>query len=797
MEDKIVSILNSVDEAIKLNHRRLVVILGNHDERIVGYLTQILGSIIDKLNREARPKILYAYHGSYEDSRRRRDLFGEFAEGRGYLVDYITYPEAFKVLGTTYDYAILDLINDLRPNDIGKLIGVVRGGGVIFLLTPRFEDWLKIVTKFQEGLITIGHKVDEVRHIFVRRFVSKLMEHDGIIILDSDKSSFIKPPKLMGEVRTWSRRPLVLPEKTVFPKRVYSLAMTQDQVEVIKLMELLYERPREGKVAIVITADRGRGKSCAVGIAVAALAYKLRRAKGKAKILITAPSITNVQSLFSLAAKAFKALEHKVEIDEKDGVIYGIKGKGIELTYAYPLEAIKSSADILIADEAAGLQVPMLFKLEGKFKRMVFSSTIHGYEGAGRGFSVRFLGMLRKDPEVKIIEYEMEEPIRYARDDPVEKWLFDTLLLDAEPAKLEDSDIEAIKEGKVYYYKPKLEEFFLLNEEELRQFIGIYIMAHYRNNPDDLGMMMDAPHHTIRALKLNNGKILTAIELAEEGGIPKPVGRELVQGAWVAGNIIPDRILKHYRLLGFAELRGWRIVRIATHPSVQGMGLGSRALEYICKEALNSGYEWVGAGFGVNLQLLRYWLKNGFYPVHISPDRNPVSGEYTVIVIKPLTERAEAYVKLANREFRVKLVNSLHEPYHDLEPKVAALLLKSKIGKGLSKLFLTEVQRGRLLSYAWDLMTLENCFDAVRELTRYYFLDDDLQKPKLTKFEELLLIVKVLQAKSWRVTCNQLKVKPPVAMDSLRGAIRKLCEYYLGASEEVARDYFVEPRFLN
>ena len=785
-------LLLSVEEATKLNHRRLIVLLTSRNEEAIRCLTTILAEILNSFGEKGK-RILYAYHSSYEDSKLRKELFEKLLGSVPCEVDYVTYPESFKVLGSTYDHAILDLVNDLRPNDIGRLIGVIKGGGVVFLLTPKFEHWVKMLTRFQENLITIGHKAEDVRRIFVRRFISKLREYEGVIIIDAEKNTFIKPPTLKGQVKVWRRPPLSIPEKTVFPKRAYSLAITQDQVEVIKLMEVLYERPKEGKVAIVITADRGRGKSCAVGIGVAALAYKLRRAKGRAKLLITAPSLANVQSLFSLALKTLEAMGQEVEVEVEEGLMRGIKGKGIEITYAYPLEASRSDADILVVDEAAGLQVPMLFRLKRRFKRLVFSSTIHGYEGAGRGFSVRFLKMLKEDPQVKVLEYEMSEPIRYASNDPIERWLFDTLLLDAEPAKLDEDDLEAIKAGEVEYLKPQLEEFFLKEEDLLRQFVGIYVMAHYRNNPDDLGMMMDAPHHTVRALRLRNGKVLTAIELAEEGGIVKEVGRRLAQGAWVAGNIIPDRILKHYRLLGFGELKGWRIVRIATHPSVQGMGLGSKALTYICEEAKELGYDWVGAGFGVNVDLLRYWIKNGFYPVHISPDRNPVSGEYTVIVIKPLTKRAKDYVRLANREFRIKLVNSLHEPYHDLEPKVASLLLKAKMSKGGGELSLTPIQVGRLLSYAWNLMTLENCFDAVRELAKCYFLDDKPKELKLSRLEELLLIVRVLQAKSWRVTCNQLNIKPPVAMDGLRTAIRKLCEHYLKASKECLENYFIEP----
>ncbi|RLE62139.1 MAG: tRNA(Met) cytidine acetyltransferase, partial [Thermoprotei archaeon] len=564
-------------------------------------------------------------------------------------------------------------------------------------------------------------------------------------------------------------------------------------VNVIRLMEKLYEKIEDGKIAIVVTADRGRGKSCAIGIGTAALSHKLRRAKGRVRILVTAPHISNVQSLFDLTKRTLEELDYNVESTVEEGFTRALKAKGITIEYFKPLEVLRRQGDIVVVDEAAGLQVPMLFGIYRKFNKLVFSSTIHGYEGSGRGFSVRFLSLLRRDQRTEVYECEMEEPIRYAMDDPVEHWLFDTLLLDAEPVDLNEDDLKFIDKMQVEYYAPKLEEFFLESDEALRQFIGIYVMAHYRNNPDDLGIMMDAPHHTIRYLSLPSGKIVTAIELAEEGGIPREIAKKLALGAWIAGNIVPDRFVKHTRSLEFGELKGWRIVRIATHPKVQGRGLGSKALEFIVEEGRRRGYDWIGAGFGVNYELLRFWLKNGFIPIHISPDRNPVSGEYSVIVVRPLTEKASKLIKVANREFRARLLHSLHEPYHDLNPKVARLLLTSDTESLLDdfNVKFTPVQICKLLGYSWNLMTIENCFDSVLKMVRKYFADRSENRPKLSGEEEIILIVRVLQAKSWRVSCEQLRKSPPELMDAVRAIVRQLCIHYLNASENMMKEYFV------
>lgn len=179
----------------------------------------------------------------------------------------------------------------------------------------------------------------------------------------------------------------------------------------------------------------------------------------------------------------------------------------------------------------------------------------------------------------------MEEPIRYAYGDPIEKWLFDVLLLDAEPVELTEEDYELIKRKEVYLEEPDLDDWFENDREDLRHFVGIYILAHYRNRPSDVALLADAPHHEARVLRLKNGKIVTAVQIAKEGGIPKNVIDKMAKGYKPRGNIIPDMMVKHHYLKEFARLKGYRIVRIATHPDAMDMGLGSKALELLEKEA--------------------------------------------------------------------------------------------------------------------------------------------------------------------------------------------------------------------
>jgi N-acetyltransferase 10 len=68
---------------------------------------------------------------------------------------------------------------------------------------------------------------------------------------------------------------------------------------------------------------------------------------------------------------------------------------------------------------------------------LFISSTVHGYEGTGRSLSLKLIKELRGNTQGSKItstyrpmkEVIMEEPIRYKRDDPIEKWLYDLLCL--------------------------------------------------------------------------------------------------------------------------------------------------------------------------------------------------------------------------------------------------------------------------------------------------------------------------------------------------------------------------------
>ena len=805
------TITRAIRNANKLNHRRLFVLTGSDDFLIAKKAAEIINKMIHILELK-QLKILYV---GYEPKKPPEEIHCSIIEDalKESRVEFSKIPFAAStvVMGRTYDVVIIDFTRDMPPNDIGRLIETTRGGGIIIFLAYPIEKWAELRTAFHRYITTIPWTLDDVRGLFIKRFIKKLMEHNGIYIFDFDNNVILKESKEPEIKEKYVKKKVKIPQDTKISKRIYGLAVTQDQIRVLSTLEKLLDakrKMRDESFSVIITADRGRGKSAAVGLFLGALA-KMNAGKGafgRYIILVTAPRPYNVYTLFEFAEKALKVLGEDPTVHKNPPEI---RGRGYIITYIQPAEApkiaIKEKAEIIAVDEAAGIPVPILFKILKSAPKVIYSSTIHGYEGAGRGFSIRFLKNLKGMKNVRHYHVTMEEPIRYASNDPIERWLFDTLLLDAEPVKLDENDLRAITNLKVRLEKVNLEELFLgRKEDDLRQFIGIYVFAHYRNEPKDLAIMADAPHYEAYALRVPSGRIVTSLLVALEGGLPKKVIWEIYKdkSAEPSGHLIPVAIEKHYRTITFPKLRGYRIVRIATHPDVMSKGLGSKALKELIKIAQERGFAWIGAGFGANERLLRFWLKNKFVPIHVSPMRNKVSGEYTTIVIRPLKEELEQIVREYYREFRIRLVEWLRYVHYDMEPRLARLLLKGGYIWGrVERPYryeprLTEVQKKRIAAYHMGILSYELASDAIQELIKAYFIDEDPDKPELDELTELVIIARVLQARTWAQTLDLVNenLTRKKAMKLFGKAVITLYRYFVKEreQEEEARRYGVK-----
>jgi N-acetyltransferase 10 len=148
----------------------------------------------------------------------------------------------------------------------------------------------------------------------------------------------------------------------------------------------------------------------------------------------------------------------------------------------------------------------------------------------------------------------MEEPIRYGSGDPIEAWLGDLLCLDCtEPDQLvhgtphpESCDLYYINRDTLFSYHKGSEKF-------LHKLMSLFVASHYKNSPNDLQLLSDAPAHGLFVLcgPLDKQKgipdLLCAVQVSYEGDISKTsLADNMRRGVRPSGDLIPWTVSEQF-----------------------------------------------------------------------------------------------------------------------------------------------------------------------------------------------------------------------------------------------------------
>lgn len=159
----------------------------------------------------------------------------------------------------------------------------------------------------------------------------------------------------------------------------------------------------------------------------------------------------------------------------------------------------------------------------------------------------------------------------------MESWLTSLLCLDATIVQNMNSGCPPPDECQLYYVdRDALFSYHKAAETFLQRIVSICVSSHYKNSPNDLQMMSDAPAHHLFCLlgpivkKNQLPEILVVIQVCLEGEISSTtLANSLVRGMKASGDLIPWNITEQFGDHEFPKLSGARIVRIATHPNYQ------------------------------------------------------------------------------------------------------------------------------------------------------------------------------------------------------------------------------------
>ena len=673
--------------------------------------------------------------------------------------------DADRLLGTTRTAVVLDCHDGFAANVLGRVVGAVDGGGLLVLVMPPLDEWPG-GDYANERLAVPPFTAADVTGHFRRRLVETLRAHPGVAVVDVDTGS-VERDGLTDPPPTRPHTPPSIPADAAFPPEAYDACLTADQADALSALERLRDR-----AAVVVEADRGRGKSAAAGLAAGSLA-----AAGR-DVLVTAPAYRNAAAVFE-RADALLATLGSLDGRDDDHTLTATGGGRVRFLAPDEAVGLPGGPDAVVVDEAAALPVRRLTAFLDA-PAVAFVTTVHGYEGTGRGFDVRFRDHLAAGDH-DVVDARLDDPIRYAAGDPVEVWAFRALLLDARPAA---DQLVADAAPADATYRALDAAALTADEHLLREAIGLLALAHYRTEPDDLARLLDAPNLDCRALTVD-GHVAAVSLLAREGGLSESRRTAMYEGARVRGNMLPDVLTSQLRDLEAGRPVGYRVLRIASHHAIRSTGFGSRLLAD-CHDEFDTAVDWFGVGYGATPRLVRFWERNGYRTVHCSTTRNATSGEYSAIMLRPTSDTGEALHERHSRRFRARMRDGFSDALDDLSPDVARAVLRTTDCAPPPSL--TDHEWRVVAAAAFGPGLYDAAPGAFRDLALSYLVDPD---GRLGSRAERLLVRKPLQARDWETVADDLGyVSTRQCMRALGEAYRPLVDRYGGdAADEERRRY--------
>ncbi|MCA1768671.1 MAG: GNAT family N-acetyltransferase [Halomonas sp.] len=562
------------------------------------------------------------------------------------LADCLAAGSARTRLGGEQDLLVVDAVSEgagFDPDAFGALAGTLRAGGLLVLMTPPV--WGERPDADYVRLAEHPFRPEQLTARYLKRLAGLLGAAPEVIRWPVDDEPLL--PLLPA------------PARSPVPPFADADCLTVDQAEAVaRLVRQRRRRP------LVITADRGRGKSAALGIACARLL-----AAGEPEILVTAPRPAAVESLF-------RRLEVLCPAGQRQGLVFMLDERRVRFVAPDELTRLAREGEAggagarLLVDEAAAIPTALLGEWLTVFPRIAFATTVHGYEGSGRGFAVRFLERLsREAPQWQGLH--LSEPIRWAADDPVEGLVDRLLLLDAEPAPAPAPASSSVSP----VWQRLLPDELADDEPRLRALFGLLVQAHYRTTPADLRRLLDGPGVGIGALvadKTPVGVVLTG----DEGGFDLELAERVARGERrPRGHLMAQSLAAHAGCREALTARLRRVVRIAVAASHRRGGLGRRLIEAEVARARHEGIDLLGSSFGAEPGLIAFWRSLGFVTLRLGLTRETATGEHALMVARPLTEHGKALASALTARFQRALPGLLAFELCELEPEIAAALL--------------------------------------------------------------------------------------------------------------------------
>ena len=541
------------------------------------------------------------------------------------------------LLGGDSGVLIFDAYAGFNANVLGISSGCITAGSALILISPEAEKWPSYddpdYKRLRSGL---EREQERSRGLYLQRSADLLADESYVLRCNITESD----TQWQG-VEAVTEYLQGLPDKSAYLEQAFH---QQDIVieQICRVMTGHAKRP------LIIEADRGRGKSAAMGIAAARLLFN---AAEPIEIAICAPQAVAVKTFFHHALQEINRLlqasdtytesgsqnSSKLSAEMLSPHVLHFNHSHITFWAADALLQQRPKLSLLMVDEAAAIPVTLLKALLNNYTRLVFATTVYGYEGNGRGFSLRFKPYVDSCmPQYQSSQLSL--PIRWASGDRLEAVVNELLLLDSERHTEQMQAVQGAVACDDLQFKVLEAQALLDNPHWLNAIFALLVAAHYQTSGDDLRLLLDHPDLHIMAFFDGQQPVAVALIMLEGGFSELDKQQLLHEKRRFRGHILPQQGLN----AGFSqalEYRYARVMRIAVAPALQRTGLGGHLLGAVQRHLQQEGLaDFYGASFAAEADVVRFWQQNGFHLCVSGSRKDSSSGLYTVTVLKTLSD---------------------------------------------------------------------------------------------------------------------------------------------------------------
>ena len=513
---------------------------------------------------------------------------------------YFPFSKTKNLLGSEFPAIIYDARQGIHLDALAMAAGTLQDGGQLLLLLNHWADLAN--QPDSDSLRWSGEKYAINTPHFIAFLQEKIAKYGFPI---------------------YQNTPLNLAPQMPQKDRSTHCQPTLEQARLLQQMAEAEE------AILIVTAKRGRGKSALAGL------FAKQQVAQNQPVILTAPNKSAVNIFNEFA--------------------------GADITFMPPDELSQNLSDApqqfadhwLFVDEAAMIPLDILFRLTKAFKRVVLTTTIHSYEGTGRGFLLKF--MAKTDRTLR--HFELFTLLRWQADDKLEAFIDDLLLCDCED-RLPQPPYDSVFAEQI-----QMSHCERIPHDQMESVYGLLTLAHYRTSPLDLRRLLDAPQQQFYLAQAQNS-LLGCVWAVPEGELTnKTLIRQIRRGERrPRGNLVAQMLCFQAGLVEACELRSLRISRIAVQPNWQQQGLGQRLIAKMKQQQIKQqgAVDFLSVSFGYTPELLAFWQKCGFILVHFSESKEASSGCYSVVALCPLSEKGQVFVQRAEKQFQRNLPLSFH-----------------------------------------------------------------------------------------------------------------------------------------